>query len=201
MDRYQNKYRIPSARLLNWDYGADGAYFITICTRNREHYFGEIENGQMQLNEMGLLAKKYWLEIPKHFPSVELGNFIIMPNHIHGILILHATNTLETLQSGNENNLETLQCNVSTLSSTNIGANAQMAKITPRAGSVSTIIRSYKSVVAKNAHYIHADFNWQTRFHDHIIRDARAFETIQNYIANNPSNWEKDKFYDGIVKR
>ena len=188
MDKFQNKYRITSARLLNWDYSADGAYFITICTKCMEHYFGEIENGIMHLNELGVLAEKYWAEIPEHFPYVELGNFVIMPNHMHGILILD--NSSGNLTSGSG---ETLQCNVST--HTDNFKNENMARISPKAGSVSIIIRSYKSVVAKDCRKFHADFAWQPRFHDHVIRDARAFETIQNYIANNPSNWDKDKFY------
>lgn len=92
MDKFKNKYRIPSARLQNWDYGANGAYFITICTHNREHFFGEIvvSAGEptMQLSEMGKLAEQHWMEIPTHFPFVELGNFVVMPNHTHGILIV-----------------------------------------------------------------------------------------------------------------
>jgi putative transposase len=87
-EKYLNKYRIPSARLQNWDYGANGAYFITICTANRVQYFGKIENCQMQLNQLGQLAEQYWSLIPIHFPFVELGNFVVMPNHVHGILII-----------------------------------------------------------------------------------------------------------------
>jgi REP element-mobilizing transposase RayT len=97
MDKFQNKYRIQSARLQNWDYGSNGAYFITICTQNREHFFGEIIGNNsssnteksMRLNEIGLFAEKYWKEIPKQFPYVELGNFVVMPNHTHGILIIN----------------------------------------------------------------------------------------------------------------
>ncbi|KAA9346023.1 hypothetical protein [Adhaeribacter soli] len=93
--------------------------------------------------------------------------------------------------------VETLQCNVSTTVNRTANAvkNEQMAKISPKSGSVSTIVRSCKSVVAKHARNYHADFGWQARFHDHIIRDAKSFETIQNYIANNPLNWQQDKFY------
>ncbi len=186
MDKYQNRYRIPSARLQNWDYGANGAYFITICTENRDHFFGEIFGGVMKLNELGLLAHEYWAEIPCRFPFVALGNFVVMPNHIHGILIIDKL-THPGLP------VETLQCNVST--NADKCKNEKMAKISPKPGSVSTVVRSYKSVVSKNARLIHAGFGWQTRFYDHIIRDAQSFETIQNYIANNPANWERDKFY------
>ena len=190
MDKFNNKYRIPSARLQSWDYGANGTYFITICTKDRQHLFGDVSDGTMQLNELGQLAEKYWVEIPQHFPFIELGNFVVMPNHTHGILIIDKMDTVLPVDTPN---VETLQCNVSTIPNAN--KNEQMAKISPKSGTISTIIRSYKSVVSKNARLIHADFNWQSRFHDHIIRDAQSFETIQDYIANNPMNWEKDKFY------
>ncbi|MNQ55406.1 Transposase IS200 like protein [compost metagenome] len=117
MKKFQNKYRIPSARLQNWDYGSNGAYFITICTKNMEHYFGDVisvetrfivpndNNGdeymKMQLNELGKLAHDLWEEIPNQFPYIELGNFVIMPNHVHGILIINkiklpSDNSVET---------------------------------------------------------------------------------------------------------
>ncbi len=91
MDKYNNKYPIPSARLQSWDYGSNGAYFITICTKNRKHFFGEISGGEMHLNELGKLAEKYWIEIPQHFTFIELGEFVVMPNHMHGILIIDKT--------------------------------------------------------------------------------------------------------------
>jgi hypothetical protein len=76
MDKYKNKYRIPSARATWWDYGWAGAYFITICTKNREHYFGEIRNGKMHLSHWGVLADVLWHEIPHHAKNVELGEFV-----------------------------------------------------------------------------------------------------------------------------
>jgi len=92
--KFQNTYRIESARLQNWDYGSNALYFITICTKNRNHYFGKIQhdnnNGldrnKLILSDMGLLAEKYWAEIPDHFPFINLDSFVIMPNHVHGIL-------------------------------------------------------------------------------------------------------------------
>jgi REP element-mobilizing transposase RayT len=191
-NKFQNKYRISSSRLKNWDYGKNGAYFITICTGNREHYFGEIvsvnDENEMQFNEIGKLANEFWSEIPKHFPFVELGNYQIMPNHVHGILIIDKNNVVDDVI---DVVVETLQCNVSTDIK-----NERMAKISPKPGTIPTIIRSYKSVVTKNGHYIHADFERQERFHDHIIRDSESFEKIQNYIENNVANWKDDKFYN-----
>ena len=110
-EKFQNKFRISSSRLKNWDYGENGAYFITICAGNREHYFGEIvsvnDKNEMQFNEIGILANQFWSEIPVHFPFVELGNYQVMPNHVHGILIIDKKNIVVVV--------ETLHCNVSTV--------------------------------------------------------------------------------------
>ena len=89
MDKWQNKYRIPTARLQNFDYGQNGAYFITICTDRRKHFFGKVVHEQMCLNEIGNIAESIWLEIQQQFDFIELGNFVIMPNHVHGILIIN----------------------------------------------------------------------------------------------------------------
>jgi|SRR5690554_1720634 len=88
MAKYQNKYRIESARAQWWDYGWNGAYFITICTKNREHFFGEILKTQFIASPLGILAETIWYEIPNQFRYAELGDFVVMPNHFHGILIL-----------------------------------------------------------------------------------------------------------------
>lgn len=95
-EKFLNKYRIPSARLKNWDYGSNAMYFVTICTQNRECFFGDVVETQniaspyqMQLSEIGKMAHQYWMEIPIHFPFVELGEFVIMPNHVHGIIIIN----------------------------------------------------------------------------------------------------------------
>jgi REP element-mobilizing transposase RayT len=186
MDKYQNKYRIPSARLKNWDYGSNGAYFITICTQNREHFFGEIINGQMLLNATGQTAEKFWTEIPEHFPFIELGNFVVMPNHVHGILIID--------KPDNGLIVETPKLGVSTGndSATNKtgGKNENWKPAT-----IGVIINQYKRMVTIQARKSFAGFGWQSRFYDHIIRDAPSFETIQDYISNNPNNWEKDKLH------
>ena len=86
---FQNKYRIASARHPCWDYGQNAAYFVTICTKNKEHYFGNIDNDKIELSEIGCVAQQYWIDIPQHFPFVILDEFVVMPNHIHGILIFN----------------------------------------------------------------------------------------------------------------
>ena len=192
MKKYINKYRIESVRLKNWDYRNNGAYFITINTGNRKHFFGEIINSEMNLSPIGEYAENFWMEIPKHFPFVELGNFVVMPNHTHGILIINNVKSLhcnDSTQCNDSANNKSLQCNDSTMT------NQYYSDISPKSGSISTIVRSYKSVVSKHARLLHPEFNWQSKFHDHIIRNSESFERIQNYIENNPSNWKEDKFY------
>ncbi|MCX6316774.1 MAG: transposase, partial [Bacteroidetes bacterium] len=88
MQKFQNRYRIPSARLATWDYGCPGSYFITICTKNREHFFGDINNSEMYLNAIGLIADQCWAALPEHFNKITLGEFVIMPNHTHGIITI-----------------------------------------------------------------------------------------------------------------
>ncbi|HET8752731.1 MAG TPA: transposase, partial [Salinimicrobium sp.] len=89
-EKFQNKYRIAPNRLQNWDYGWDGKYFITICTKNRDHFFGEIlpSHKEIELSETGRISQEIWNKIPIHFPYVILDEFVVMPNHIHGILII-----------------------------------------------------------------------------------------------------------------
>lgn len=91
MEKWKGKYRIPSARAAWWDYSRNGVYFITICTRDREHFLGECVDGKMTLSTVGAIVQGFWYEIPKHFPFVWLGEFVVMPNHIHGILVLDKT--------------------------------------------------------------------------------------------------------------
>lgn len=95
LDKFQNKYRNKTFRAQWWDYGWNGAYFITICTKNREHHFGEIENGKMILSHTGVIASILWNEIPKHHDFVALGDFVVMPNHVHGILIINNPNKMD----------------------------------------------------------------------------------------------------------
>jgi putative transposase len=88
---YKNKYRIESTRQQNWDYSSNGWYYVTICTHDRIHYFGTIQNGKMSLSDMGVIAQQYWREIPNHFPMVRLDEWVIMPNHVHGIIVIDDT--------------------------------------------------------------------------------------------------------------
>jgi REP element-mobilizing transposase RayT len=205
-DKFQNKYRIPSARHPNWDYGKNGAYFITICTKNRQYFFGECEKGKMKLSTLGAIAQGFWYEIPKHFSFVELGEFVVMPNHIHGVLILNKNDFDENIESIDIiepiGPVETGQCPVSTNDVSTNKPNSEKTIGQKRfrnqgKNTVSSIIGSYKSICTKHIHaaFPILNFEWQTRFWDNIIREDEAFNTINQYIINNPLNWEEDKFF------
>jgi len=198
--KFRNKYRIPSNRLKNWDYGSNSAYFITICTKNREHFFGEINNGKMQLNELGKNAVQFWMEIPNHFPFIELGNFVIMPNHTHGILIIDKPVDNRAVDTPNVEmpNLGISTGCISTGLSTDIPQKPKPkngGKIDEwKPGTIGVIINQYKRMVTIHNRKINPNFAWQSNFHDHIIRNSKSFENIQNYIENNPAQWKEDRF-------
>ncbi len=201
MTKFRNKYRIESARLQGWDYRNPGAYFITICTHNRVHHLGKCKDDKMKLSTIGLIVQGCWFEIPRLNHHVRLGEFIVMPNHIHGILIL---DEMDGNNGVNGMDVETLQCNVST-TNTNTGMEMDtndisdfFRKISPKSGSVSRMMGSFKSACSNHIHKTFPDveFEWQERFHDHIIRNDKSFVRISNYIINNPLNWKEDRFYN-----
>ena len=188
-EKFRNKYRILSARLFGWNYAANGLYFITICTHEMNHFFGKIEKEEMVLSHIGVIADICWHEIPTHFPDVELGEFVVMPNHIHGILHLNKPETNTDLD------VETLHA--TSLPDTQHAVNNEfMASISPKSNSIPAIIRAYKSAVSKHSHRLGFSFNWQPRYYDHIIRNQKAYMQIAEYIVRNPSTWPNDKFYN-----
>ena len=191
MNKFKHKYRIPSARLQTWDYGANGLYFITICTQNRECYFGDIVETRFIASQIGELVRKYWYEIPEHFPYVKLDTFVVMPNHVHGIIVIDKPYG-DAIGDDGCNGRSQLEPQPLTNKTGGITGN----KNPMIHENISRIIRWYKAKCSFNARKIHADFAWQTRFHDHIIRDEKSFITIQTYINESPMKWVDDKFYN-----
>ena len=208
--KFQNKYRIPSARAQWWDYGNNAAYFITICTANRKHYFGDIRNGKMELSSIGIIADIFWHEIIKHADFVKLGEFVVMPNHIHGILIVDKSDDAgvadmivnpNTVTATTTNAVETRHA-----LSLQYQYQRQRQPQSPQTpgqkrfqnqgkNTVSSIICGYKSAVTNHAHRFGYDFQWQSRFHDHIIKNYEEYQRIAKYIIKNPVNWRNDRFY------
>jgi len=194
-DKFQNKYRIPSTRLQNWDYAQHAAYFVTICTQGREYYFGEVVNGKMNLSGIGIIADILWHEIKNHAPNIELGEFVVMPNHVHGILILNGNdNNGNNGNDDNGNNVETTHALSLQSQQSQQQTIGQKRFQNQGKNTLSSIIGSYKSAVSKHAHRLGFGFAWQSRFYDHIIRNQQSHQTISEYIINNPLKWNDDKF-------
>jgi len=195
MTLFRNKYRIESMRLRCWDYSSPGAYFVTIVTKNRECYFGNVENGIMNLNETGEIAKQYFAQIPKHFLFVSVDTFVVMPNHVHGIVIINQSDVEETLHATSLQPLQPSRPSRPSRSSQppSTGKSKTMSSISPKSGSLSTIIRSFKSAVTRSSRLISHDFAWQSRYYDRIIRNECELGRIRTYIIKNPLNWAMDE--------
>lgn len=181
-DLFKGRYRVQSARCPKWDYRSNGAYFITICTKGRIHFFGGISSGLMHLSGAGEIVNNQWQLIPDHFPHIELDAFCLMPNHFHGILIIHD----DSLKVSRITSEISTKIDIEFFSS-----------ISPKSGSLSTVIRSFKSSCTREINLqdplIH--FKWQPRFYDVIIRDDESYKRIRKYINNNPRKWKRDLFY------
>jgi len=160
--KLKKQYRLP-----HYDYSQNGCYFVTICTKNRKNSFGKI-----QLSEIGQIAKKYWLEITDRFNKVTLDEWMIMPNHVHGIVIIgennvNCRNTPRRVPTGMQPLIK---------------------------NSLSSIINHYKGNVKRFCNkngFNH--FSWQSRFYDHILRNENSLNKIREYILNNPLKWDLDK--------
>ena len=217
MEKFQNKYRIPSARLKGYDYGSNGLYFVTICTKEKIHYFGNIvethdyaspiintnpvetddcpspnktnlktdnylslqehknikqthNHASLRETEIGKVAREFWQQIPLHFPFVELDEFIVMPNHVHGIIFINKPE--ETTWIPN-----------------NFGSQSR---------NLASIIRGFKASVKRFANQNNIEFEWQSRYHDRIIRSYAELDNIREYIINNPIKWSTDEYYNTI---
>jgi REP element-mobilizing transposase RayT len=179
------------------DYSSGGKYFITICTRGMIPSFGTISGTKMVLSPAGQIANETWLDLPKHFPNVTLDEFIVMPNHIHGIIIiarpdpvvrtLHAT----SLPPPPPTALPPPPTTALPPPPSNIlcAKNKFMSTISPKRGSLPAVIRSYKSAVSYTVHLTDPDFTWQPRYWDHLIRSGQEMSRIKQYIINNPGKW------------
>ncbi len=186
LEKFQNKYRIPSARLQTWNYGWDAAYFVTICTKNRIHYFGDIVNEKMQLSVIGEIVYSEWLktfEIRKDM-NLTMGEFVVMPNHFHCIIMI------------GENKYNECDERRDAMHGVSTDVDQSCNKFGPQRKNLASVMRGFKSSVTRDAHKTDVNFEWQARFYDYIIRNDDSFEYIQNYIINNPANWNSDKFYN-----
>ena len=191
-----------SIRLKGYDYSQAGLYFITICTQNREHLFGNVENGKMLLNDAGIIIKNEWLKIRQRFTNIQLHKYIIMPNHFHAILeIVGATlvvapndavapNDVVAPNDNNINDRDDIKIE-----------KGQPQGFAPTKKTLGDMVGAFQSITTVK--YIHGvktknwkSFNgklWQRNYWEHIIRDENSYYAISEYIENNPKNWNYDK--------
>ncbi len=204
MKLYKNKYRVGSIRLQSWNYGWKAAYFITICTHKRKHFFGNINiNGTVRLSEIGEIVNREWLRTFEMRPDMNLtmGEYIIMPNHFHAVIMIgrnefNSKPKLEELQDEEFIELEIDPNDIEPYDFESDEVKQSQNQFGPQSKNLASIVRGFKAAVTtqvrKNGD---KKFKWQPLFHDHIIRDEKSFHRIQNYIINNPTNWVRDKFY------
>jgi REP element-mobilizing transposase RayT len=169
MSLFQNRYRVASARLKGWDYSRAGGYFITICTDKRQCHFGHIADGQMRLSPIGDIVAGEWQRTAELRPNVILDAWVVMPNHLHGIMVIQKDG---------------------------VPPPTAVSASSLKPGSVGAIIGQIKTVCKKRIIASgNRTFDWQPRFHDHIIRDDADLARTREYIINNPVQWELDELY------
>ena len=170
-----DKHHHRTIRLCGYDYAQEGLYFVTVCCRDRACLFGEIVDGEMILNPAGRMVEKCWLDIPKHFPHAVLHDYIIMPNHVHGIIEL--TDVVAGATNVRAKNFSPLQ-------------------FRSPSKTIGSIVRGFKIGVTKWMRQNTDTFPvWQRNYYEHIIRNAKSYENIAEYIITNPAHWQDDNLY------
>ncbi len=213
------KYHRRSIRLQGYDYSQEGLYFITLCCQDRAHLFGEILDGEMIFNVAGLQAETCWQDIPNHFPNAILHEYIIMPNHIHGIIEFVGANQYSPNNNSPNNNSpnnnspnQKFSDNGNDVENNDKTKDLELVNGTknfsplPNATwrspskTIGSVIRGFKIGVTKwmrnNTNVVNV---WQRNYYDHIIRNEQDYERISEYIKNNPILWKEDRFYDNGI--
>ena len=179
------KYHRRSIRLKGYDYSQPGYYFKTVCTRERECLLGEVGDSKVFLNELGFLLEKTWRELPDRFPSILIDQFVLMPNHLHGIIrIKEQTQNEDVVKSGGlMNQTPTAKlCSDEWIMMKNPGL------------TLGKIVRYYKArsaLMVRNN--MNISFYWQHNYYEYIIRDEYELSRIRKYIDLNPVNWSLDE--------
>jgi REP element-mobilizing transposase RayT len=194
-EKFREIYHIGTNRCPGHDYSAPGTYFITICTQKKIPYFGEMVNGELLLSGTGIIVRDFWLAIPDHFPNVKLDEFVIMPDHLHGIIIIKSSPGLKlkfnNLETPNTNNLETAKLGVSTEGIEQVGKSKNKGNPNWKSNSVGSIINQYKRICTIKSKSFGLDLVWQPRYYDHIIRSESELNRIRSYIKNNPKEFNE----------
>jgi REP element-mobilizing transposase RayT len=177
------KHHRRSIRLRNYDYSQPGAYFVTICTYQKQSWFGEIKNGQIYLNQLGKIVADEWLKTCKIRPNFKLDEWVIMPNHFHGIVIIND-------YSGDDQSLGARDAP--------LDLGARDAPLQQKPNSLSSCIAGFKSAVTKRINLLRQNTDtpiWQRNYYESILRDEKYLAVVREYIINNPKNWTNDRDY------
>lgn len=171
-------------RLQGYDYSQSGLYFVTICCQDKICRFGNVENGEMVLNEMGKIAHAEWLKTEQIRQNVELGEFVIMPNHMHAVIIINNDEAVGANCIRPDVDIQNGVCNTPLQSTSH---------------TIGAIIRGYKSAVTRQVKFMYGiqpKSIWQRNYYEHIIRNSTSHQNISDYIKSNPSNWIQDDYYN-----
>ena len=192
MHKYnKTRHNRQSTRLRGYDYSRNGAYFVTLCTYQRECVLGEIVRGEMRLNEIGQAVLETWQQLPRYFPNIRLDEFVVMPNHVHGIVIIdrsidnhHVGAQFIAPKNENAPNRE----NMSDWDSVTTRG------VMNHAPTLGNVIRAFKAMAARKIHLSgFSNRMWQRNYHDHIIRNEKSLNEIRRYIIYNPARWDLDR--------
>ena len=176
-DHWRNR---RSIRLQEYDYSQPGVYYTTVCTRDRECLFGNVLDGQMPLNEAGQIIQSVWNGLPQFYEGIELDVFIIMPNHVHGVIVLRAV-----VGAIHESPLQSIR-----------ESSAPIPITDRRQMLLSKVIGRFKMVSAKRINGLRQSRGsalWQRNYYEHIVRGDESLKRIRQYIIDNPAQWESDR--------
>ena len=198
--RSYDVYRRKTTRLQKWEYSWKGCYFITINTKHNIHYFGEIENGEMIMSNIGKIASEEWMKTPDIRPdmNISLGEFVVMSDHMHAIIkigkneyncsdAMHRVGAIVEFKESSMHRVGINMCCKNKLM--NINNSQHIFGLQKK--NLSSIVRGYKSKVTVRSRQINSTFEWKSRFNDQVIFDDEHLMNCQQYILNNPANWEK----------
>lgn len=197
MDKFQDYYRISSARATWWNYDAPGIYFITICSAYQECIFGSILNDEVILTKSGIIVLQEWAKSFEMRSELFCESFVLMPNHIHAVLRIINNSDVSSVALVETHGRASLH-DGTTLPSEQSGSPIKYGVAYRPPKSISSFVAGFKSAATKLINEYRKTSGmkvWQTRFHDHIIRNEVEYLKIIRYIESNPKNWKGDKYY------
>jgi REP element-mobilizing transposase RayT len=182
-----------SIRLSGYDYAQPGAYFLTINTHKKEHLFGRVVDGVVQLSPVGEIAQEQWLKIPDHFSNVVLDAFVIMPNHLHGILLISEGQGGHCKGKAFDHFFPKNMIKCFTRTARVAESNAFPERLGSQSGSIPAVVQNFKSITSRKINKLletPGSTIWHRNYYEHVIRDEEDYDRIVGYIRENPRKWE-----------